>query len=169
MAAFGTDQDMVQRMLTAETHKKARRSLITAAFMDLPIAAAFVFIWILLFAFYQKDPTYQPAATADPLAVHERAVARQPVVDQRELAARALQLRVQPGDLAVPADAQVRRRVAADAEHPDVGRHQPKLLLATAVAMRTFAAKSRPSASASASDLPAANSMVKRSWPLFSA
>src|SRR2546430_10573190 len=65
MAAFGTDQDMVQRMLTAETHKKARRSLITAAFMDLPIAAAFVLIGILLFAYYQKDPTYQPQATAD--------------------------------------------------------------------------------------------------------
>jgi solute:Na+ symporter, SSS family len=65
MAAFGTDQDMVQRMLTAETHKKARRSLITAAFMDVPIASAFVFIGILLFAYYQKDPTYQPAATAD--------------------------------------------------------------------------------------------------------
>ena len=65
MAAFGTDQDMVQRMLTAETHQKARRSLITAAFMDLPIASAFVFIGILLFAYYQKDPTYQPTATAD--------------------------------------------------------------------------------------------------------
>ena len=65
MAAFGTDQDMVQRMLTAETHQKARRSLITAAFMDLPIAAAFVFIGILLFAYYQKDATYRPAATAD--------------------------------------------------------------------------------------------------------
>ena len=35
MAAFGTDQDIVQRMLTAETPQKARRSLITAAFMDL--------------------------------------------------------------------------------------------------------------------------------------
>jgi SSS family solute:Na+ symporter len=65
MAAFGTDQDMVQRMLTAENHKKARRSLITAAFMDVPIASAFVFIGILLFAYYQKDSTYQPAATAD--------------------------------------------------------------------------------------------------------
>jgi solute:Na+ symporter, SSS family len=65
MAAFGTDQDMVQRMLTAETHQKARRSLITAAFMDVPIASAFVFIGILLFAYYQKDPTYKPAATAD--------------------------------------------------------------------------------------------------------
>jgi SSS family solute:Na+ symporter len=65
MAAFGTDQDMVQRMLTAETHKKARRSLITAAFMDLPIASAFVFIGILLFVYYQQDPTYRPDATAD--------------------------------------------------------------------------------------------------------
>ena len=65
MAAFGTDQDMVQRMLTAETHQKARRSLITAAFMDLPIASAFVFIGILLFVYYQKDPTFRPAATAD--------------------------------------------------------------------------------------------------------
>src|SRR2546422_4613376 len=33
MAAFGTDQDMVQRMLTAETHQRARRSLVTAAFL----------------------------------------------------------------------------------------------------------------------------------------
>jgi SSS family transporter len=65
MAAFGTDQDMVQRMLTAESHKKARRSLITAAFMDVPIASAFVFIGILLFVFYQKDPTFRPVATAD--------------------------------------------------------------------------------------------------------
>lgn len=65
MAAFGTDQDMVQRMLTAETHQKARKSLITAAFMDIPIAAAFTFIGILLYVFYQQDPTYKPAANAD--------------------------------------------------------------------------------------------------------
>lgn len=65
MAAFGTDQDMVQRMLTAETHQKARRSLITAAFMDLPIAAAFTFIGILLYVYYLKDPTYKPAANSD--------------------------------------------------------------------------------------------------------
>lgn len=65
MAAFGTDQDMVQRMLTADTYKSARRSLITAAFMDLPIATAFTFIGILLFAYYQIDPTHRPAANAD--------------------------------------------------------------------------------------------------------
>ena len=68
MAAFGTDQDMVQRMLTAETHQKARRSLITAAFMDLPVAGAFVFIGILLFVYYRQDPTFRPQATADVFA-----------------------------------------------------------------------------------------------------
>ena len=68
MAAFGTDQDMVQRMLTAETHQKARRSLITAAFMDLPVAGAFVFIGILLYVYYQQDPTFRPRATADVFA-----------------------------------------------------------------------------------------------------
>lgn len=65
MAAFGTDQDMVQRMLSAETYKKARRSLITAAVMDLPIAAGFTFIGILLFVYYSQDPTYKPTANSD--------------------------------------------------------------------------------------------------------
>lgn len=65
MAFFGTDQDMVQRMLTAETYKKSRRSLITAAFVDIPIAAAFTFIGILLYAYYLKDPTYKPSANPD--------------------------------------------------------------------------------------------------------
>ena len=65
IAAFGTDQDMAQRLLTAETQKKARRSLLTAAFMDIPIAATFTFIGILLVAFYNLNPTLQPKAQAD--------------------------------------------------------------------------------------------------------
>ena len=65
MAAFGTDQDMVQRMLTASTYKSARRSLLTAAFMDIPIAAAFTFIGILLYVYYLQDPTYKPEANSD--------------------------------------------------------------------------------------------------------
>jgi Na+/proline symporter len=60
VAAFGTDQDMVQRLLTAETYKKSRRSLILAAFMDLPIACAFAFIGVLLVAFYQQQPQLKP-------------------------------------------------------------------------------------------------------------
>lgn len=65
MAAFGTDQDMVQRLLTSTDHHKARRSLLTAAFMDIPIALVFTFIGVLLFVYYQKDPTFKPPANAD--------------------------------------------------------------------------------------------------------
>ncbi len=67
-AAFGTDQDMVQRLLTAETYKKSRRSLITAAVMDLPIFATFTFIGVLLIAYYQQDARFKPAANADVFA-----------------------------------------------------------------------------------------------------
>ena len=62
---FGTDQDMVQRLLTAKTRKNASRSLMTAAVMDVPIAVTFTFIGILLVAFYQNHPKLQPAASAD--------------------------------------------------------------------------------------------------------
>ena len=65
IAAFGTDQDMVQRLLTAQDFRKARRSLLTAAFMDIPIASVFTFIGILLFAFYKSDPTFMPKSQAD--------------------------------------------------------------------------------------------------------
>ena len=79
MAAFGTDQDMVQRLLTAETYKKSRRSLITAALMDLPIAGAFAFIGVLLVAFYQQNPIAQAASQRRCLPrVHPQRHARRP-------------------------------------------------------------------------------------------
>jgi Na+/proline symporter len=65
IAAFGTDQDMVQRLLTAKDARRARRSLLTAAFMDIPIASVFTFIGILLFAFYKAEPMYMPKSQAD--------------------------------------------------------------------------------------------------------
>jgi solute:Na+ symporter, SSS family len=64
MAAFGTDQDMVQRLLTSSTAAKARRSLMTAAFMDFPIAAVFTFIGVLLFAYYSIHPQHLPVDAA---------------------------------------------------------------------------------------------------------
>ena len=68
VAAFGTDQDMVQRMLTAETAQKSRRSLLSAALMDIPIAAGFAMIGVLLIAFYQLNPTFKPQSNADVFA-----------------------------------------------------------------------------------------------------
>jgi SSS family solute:Na+ symporter len=65
MAAFGTDQDMVQRMLTAKDVKRSRRSLLSAALMAIPITSAFSFIGVLLIAFYDMNPHLRPQAVND--------------------------------------------------------------------------------------------------------
>ena len=52
MATHGTDQDMVQRMLTAPDVRRSRRSLILSGLADIPIALSFTFIGVLLWVFY---------------------------------------------------------------------------------------------------------------------
>jgi solute:Na+ symporter, SSS family len=52
-AAFGTDQDLTQRMLTCKNVKSARRSVILSGLVSIPVAALFLFVGIALFAFYQ--------------------------------------------------------------------------------------------------------------------
>jgi len=52
-AAFGTDQDMTQRVLTCKDVREARRSVILSGFISIPIAALFLFVGIALFAYYQ--------------------------------------------------------------------------------------------------------------------
>ena len=58
MATHGTDQDMVQRMLTAPDIRRSRRSLIMSGLADIPIAFIFLSIGVLLWVFYQthQDP-----------------------------------------------------------------------------------------------------------------
>src|SRR5437660_4244036 len=58
MSTHGTDQDMVQRMLTAPDVRRSRRSLILSGLADIPIAFTFLSIGVLLWVFYQThhDP-----------------------------------------------------------------------------------------------------------------
>lgn len=58
LATHGTDQDMVQRMLTATDYKKSRLSLICSGLADLPIGFIFLTIGVLLHLFYTQyhDP-----------------------------------------------------------------------------------------------------------------
>lgn len=56
LATHGTDQDMVQRMLTAQDYKKSRLSLILSGLADLPIGFIFLTIGILLYLFFQQQP-----------------------------------------------------------------------------------------------------------------
>jgi len=54
MATHGTDQDMVQRMLTATDYKKSRFSLILSGLADIPIVLLFLSVGILLWVHYQS-------------------------------------------------------------------------------------------------------------------
>src|SRR5438445_1270215 len=56
MATHGTDQDMVQRMLTAPDVRRSRRSVILSGLADIPIALTFLSIGLLLWVYYQVNP-----------------------------------------------------------------------------------------------------------------
>jgi solute:Na+ symporter, SSS family len=63
MATHGTDQDNVQRMLTAKDFRKSRLSLILSGLADLPIAFGFLLVGILLSVYYAVVPDrHLPAA-----------------------------------------------------------------------------------------------------------
>jgi solute:Na+ symporter, SSS family len=64
MATHGTDQDMVQRMLTAVDIRRSRRSLILSGLADIPIAMTFLTIGLLLWVYYQSH--YDPALPKSP-------------------------------------------------------------------------------------------------------
>ncbi len=56
MATHGTDQDMVQRMLTAKDASKSRLALVLSGLVDVPVNLAFLLIGILIFVFFQEHP-----------------------------------------------------------------------------------------------------------------
>lgn len=78
MATHGTDQDMVQRMLTAPDYRKSQFSLILSGLADIPIVASFLTVGVLLYAHFQANPDPMlPAAHNEIFAyyiVHEMPV-----------------------------------------------------------------------------------------------
>src|SRR5216110_1059612 len=56
MSTHGTDQDMVQRMLTAPDIRRSRRSLMLSGLADIPIVLTFLSIGLLLWTYYQAHP-----------------------------------------------------------------------------------------------------------------
>ncbi len=66
MATHGTDQDMVQRMLTAPDYRKSRLSLILSGLADIPIVIAFLGVGILLWVYYTQQGVPQVAGQPIP-------------------------------------------------------------------------------------------------------
>lgn len=69
MATHGTDQDMVQRMLTAKNRKESARATILSGIADFPVVFAVLAIGILLSVYYQHvvtDPLLPRNAKGEP-------------------------------------------------------------------------------------------------------
>ena len=64
LATHGTDQDMVQRMLTAKNKRQSAVATILSGLADIPSICMVLTIGILLFVYYQQHP--------DPDAAEER-------------------------------------------------------------------------------------------------
>jgi SSS family solute:Na+ symporter len=70
MGTHGTDQDMVQRMLTAKDVRRSRRSLILSGLADIPIAFTFLSIGLLLWVYYQAHPDSSLPKTPNEVFCH---------------------------------------------------------------------------------------------------
>lgn len=70
MATHGTDQDMVQRMLTAENPSRSRLSLILSGLADIPIVLAFLGVGILLWVHYELAPDALLPTAANEVFAH---------------------------------------------------------------------------------------------------
>lgn len=58
LATHGTDQDMVQRMLTAKDKRQSAKATILSGVADIPVNFMVLSIGILLFVFYQNHPEF---------------------------------------------------------------------------------------------------------------
>ncbi|AHG89295.1 Na+/solute symporter [Gemmatirosa kalamazoonensis] len=57
LSYFGTDQSQVQRYLTARSVGEARNSLLISAYWKIPLQAMILLIGVLVFVFYQFEPS----------------------------------------------------------------------------------------------------------------
>ena len=64
IAAYGTDQDLTQRMLTCKSADRGSRSIIAAIVAGVPITLLFMLVGLLLFIFYQRPDLMNDAAPA---------------------------------------------------------------------------------------------------------
>jgi Na+/proline symporter len=56
LVAFGTDQEMVQRLLTVKTRKLSQRAIISTIVSVLPVYWLYLIVGTLLFVFFKQNP-----------------------------------------------------------------------------------------------------------------
>lgn len=75
LAAFGTDQELVQRLLTVETRRSSQKTMIFTILTVLPVYWLYLLVGTLLYVFYLQHPTLPlPAQTKEILPHFARTV-----------------------------------------------------------------------------------------------
>ncbi len=57
LVSFGTDQEMVQRLLTVDTRKSSQKTIIATILTALPVYWLYLIVGTLLFVFYSQNPS----------------------------------------------------------------------------------------------------------------
>jgi len=57
LVSFGTDQEMVQRLLTVETRKSSQQTIVATILTTLPVYWLYLIVGTLLFVFYSQNPS----------------------------------------------------------------------------------------------------------------
>ncbi len=66
LAIFGTDQELVQRLLTVRTRRASQRAILTTILAALPISVIYLAIGTLMFVFFAQNPDpHLPAEAKD--------------------------------------------------------------------------------------------------------
>jgi solute:Na+ symporter, SSS family len=70
MAAFGTDQELMQRLLTVETRKESQKTMLLTPMGSFVVMIIFLFIGACLYAFYAQHPGLPLPAKLDKIFPH---------------------------------------------------------------------------------------------------
>lgn len=70
LAAFGTDQELMQRLLTVETRRKSQKTMVLTPFASFFVLCIYMTIGTCLFAFYQQNPTLALPSKLDEIFPH---------------------------------------------------------------------------------------------------
>ncbi|MEA3306830.1 MAG: sodium/solute symporter [Elusimicrobiota bacterium] len=70
MAAFGTDQEMMQRLLTVDTRESSQKTLVATIFASFPLVLLYLAIGSLIFVFYQQNPSLPVPDNSDKIISH---------------------------------------------------------------------------------------------------
>ena len=70
MAAFGTDQELMQRLLTLETREASQKTIITTIFATIPLLVLYLSVGTLLFVFYSQNPSLPLPDNSDKILSH---------------------------------------------------------------------------------------------------